>query len=347
MKQLRILTGVHAGAQLALKRQQSRVGSDDDADVQITDWSDAPLTIVVEGEGAGEQLSLLQQEDGAPARRVGVLDDFVPRRFGDVVLCAGPAQAGWPSDVELMRTWMRGSGRSARVLRSSSKATWGAALGAVVMLLGGLAAVVSGQSATSASPPPPSALERVQHALGAAGVVGLHAKQVDRRVVVEGLLPDSAQVARARAALLPFGENVLLHRYAAATDVSRQISDALHSATVSVVHAGNGVFKVQGQTDDVPGLREDVARIAADVGPLVARIDVEVQEALPVGRVRLGAMWHGDGLQYVQTADGTKHLSLQTPTEDGTAPPDGSLPSSTPTPDGEPHDQPPRADGVR
>jgi type III secretion protein D len=346
MKQLRILTGVHAGAQLALKRQQSRVGSDDDADVQITDWSDAPLTIVVEGEGAGEQLSLMQQDDGAPARRVGTLDDFAPRRFGDVVLCAGPAEAGWPSDVELMRTWMRGSGRGARVLRSSSKATWGAALGAIVMLLGGLAAVVSGQSATSASPPPPSALERVQHALGAAGVVGLHARQVDRRVVVEGLLADSAQVARARAALMPFGEGVLLHRYAAATDVARQISDALHNPAVRVVHAGNGEFKVQGQAEDVQRLKEEVARVAADVGPLVKRIDVDVQEALPTGHVRLGAMWHGDGLQYVQTSDGTKHLSLQAPAEDAVLPADG-LPPSTPTPNGVSNDQPPRADGVR
>lgn len=344
MKQLRILTGVHAGAQLALKRQQYRVAGDDDADIQITDWGDAPLTIAVEGDDQRMQLALYQQDEGAPRRLVGALDDFVPRRFGDVVICAGPADAGWPSDVELMTVWMRGPKHGRR---PANRATWGAVLGAAVMLLGGVAAVVSGQSVSSATPPPPSPLERVQQALGAAGVSGLQARLVDRRVVVEGLLPDSALVARTRAALLPFGENVLLHRYAAATDVSRQISDALHSATVSVVHAGNGVFKVQGQTDDVPRLREDVARIAADVGPLVARIDVEVQEALPVGRVRLGAMWHGDGLQYVQTADGTKHLSLQTPTEDGTVPPDGSLPSSTPTPDGEPHDQPPRADGVR
>jgi type III secretion protein D len=190
-------------------------------------------------------------------------------------------------------------------------------------------------------------MERVQQALGAAGVSGLQARLVDRRVVVEGLLQDNAQVARARGALMPFGEGVLLHRYAAATDIARQISDALHGAGVSVVYAGGGVFKVQGQSEDVARLREEVARIAADVGPLVARIDVEVQEALPTGRVRLGAMWHGDGLQYVQTADGTKHLSLQSPTGDEPASPDGSLPHSHPIPDGEPDDQPSRTDGVR
>lgn len=340
MKQLRILTGVHAGAQLALKRPQYRVGSDDEADVQISDWSDAPMTLVIDGEGS---VALVQQEEGAKTRRIGVLDDFVPRRFGDVVLCAGPAEAGWPSDVDLMKAWMRGPRRSSG---ASSKATWGAALGAVVMLLGGLAAVVSGQSATSASAPPPSPLERVQRALGAAGVAGLQARLVDRRVVVEGLVADSAQVARVRTALLPFGENVLLHRYAAATDVARQITDALHDPAINVVHAGNGEFKVKGQAEDVQRLKEEVARVAADVGPLVRRIDVEVEEALPTGRVRLGAMWHGEDLQYVQTADGVKHLSLQAPADDA-VPSAEELSPPTPSLNGVPHDQPPRADGVR
>lgn len=346
MKQLRILTGVHAGAQLVLKRREYRIAGDEQADIQLTDWDDTPLTLAVEDKGTHVQLALHHRDEGAPHRQVGVLEDFVPRRFGDVVICAGPADGAWPSDVDLMATWMRGSTRGLNALRPTARLTWGA-LGAAVMLIGGLAAVVSGQTATSATMAPPSPMERVQQALRSAGVAELQARQVDRRVVVEGLLPDSTQVARVRAALQPFGEDVLLHRYAAASDVARQISDALNNPGIAVTYSGKGVFKVQGQTGDTARLREDVARIAADVGPLVTRIDVDVAEALPAGHARVGAMLHGDDLQYVQTADGTKHLSLQTPAEDGALPSGGGLSPSHPTSDGEHDDQPPRADGVR
>lgn len=346
MKQLRILTGVHAGAQLALKHRQYRIASDEQADIQLTDWDDTPLTLAIEDKGTQVQLALHHREEGAPHRRIGVLEDFVPRRFGDVVLCAGPADGAWPSDVDLMATWMRGPARGLKALRPTARLTWGA-LGAAVMLIGGLAAVVSGQTATSATMAPPSPMERVQQALRAAGITELQARQVDRRVVVEGLLPDSMQVARVRAALQPFGEDVLLHRYAAATDVARQISDALNNPGIGVTYAGHGVFKVQGQTVDTVRLTEDIKRVAADAGPLVARIEIDVSESLPAGHARVGAMWHGDDLQYVQTADGTKHLSLQTPIVDGAVPAGGSLPPSPLTSDGEHDDQPSRADGVR
>ena len=64
-----------------------------------------------------------------------------------------------------------------------------------------------------------------------------------------------------------------------------------------------------------------------------ATIDCK-EDRLPTARVRVGSMLAGDdGLQYVQTADGTKHLSLRTPVDDGTAAA-GDPSSSSPT--GEP-----------
>ena len=133
--------------------------------------------------------------------------------------------------------------------------------------------------------------------------------------VVEGLLPGSAEMARARAALQPFGEGQLLHRYASASDIVRQIGDALNRPGVRVVHRGQGVFAVEGQAADPADLQDEVRRIAGDIGPLVRLLDGD------------------DGLQYVQTADGTKHLSLRTPVDDGTAAA-GDPSSSSPT--GEP-----------
>jgi len=336
MKQLRILTGQHAGVQLRLTRRHYRIASDEEADLQISDWAQPPLLLSFEEEGSDVSPALhLIADDGQPAALLGRLEDFLPRRFGDIVLCAGPGEAAWPSDLTLMDALMRPAtpaapaaaggrataGRRAPRLLLSALLTGGA-------LLAALGAVLGNQTAASTAPAP-SPMEQVATALRQAGVEGLTVRRVNQRLVVEGLLPGSAEMARTRAALQPFGEQQLLHRYASAADILRQIGDALNRPGLQVVYRGQGVFAVEGQVADPDDLRADVRRVGADIGPLVKRIDVAVEQTLPTARVRMGAMLGGDGLHYVQTADGTKHLSLRTPSEDGAAGP-GDPSSSSP-----------------
>jgi type III secretion protein D len=282
-------------------------------------------------------------DDGTPANPLGLLEDFLPRRFGDIVLCAGPDAAVWPSDMALMDALMRPVAKiktvAAAVVAEAAprtKAALGLKLSALVAaaaLIATLASVLSTQTAASTAPPV-SPMEQAMQALRQAGVEGLTVRRVDRRLVVEGLLPGSAEMARARAALQPFGEGQLLHRYASASDIVRQIGDALNRPGVRVVHRGQGVFAVEGQAVDPTDLQDEVRRIAADIGPLVRRIDIAVEQTLPTARVRVGSMLAGDdGLQYVQTADGTKHLSLRTPVDDGTA---AAADPSSSSPTGEP-----------
>lgn len=351
MKQLRILTGRHAGVQLRLNRRQYRIASDEDADLQISDWGHAPLVLTFEEEGSDVSPALHLTADDAtsatPAKALGRLEDFLPRRFGDVVLCAGPDGAAWPSDIALMDALMRpaaptsttaqADGAAASTQGRGARGGWGLKLSALVVaaaLLATFASVLSTQTAASVAPPV-SPMEQVLQALRQAGVDGLTVRRVDRRLVVEGLLPGGAEMARARAALQPFDEQMLLHRYAAASDIVRQIGDALNRPGVRVAYRGRGVFAVEGQATDPAQLRDEVKRVAADIGPLVTRIDVAVEETLPSARVRVGAMLGGDGLQYVQTADGTKHLSLRTPDEEGAASAAASSPAPSPA-NGEP-----------
>ncbi|MDH0868420.1 HrpD5 family protein [Mitsuaria sp. GD03876] len=339
MKQLRILTGRHAGVQLRLTRRQYRIASDEEADLQISDWDQPALVLTFEEEGSDVSPALqFTADDATPAKPLGRLEDFLPRRFGDVVLCAGPDSAEWPSDIALMDALMRPAAAVAAkvaghpaAVAATRRPGWGLKLSALVVaagLLAAFASVVSTQTAASVAPPV-SPMEQVLQALRQAGVDGLTVRRVDRRLVVEGLLPGGAEMARARAALQPFDEQMLLHRYAAASDLARQIGDALNRPGVRVVYRGHGVFGVEGQAMDAQQLRDEVKRVAADIGPLVTRIDVAVEETLPAARVRVGAMLAGDGLQYVQTADGTKHLSLRTPFEDGAA--SAAEPSSAPS----------------
>lgn len=343
MKQLRILTGQHAGVQLRLTRRHYRIASDEEADLQITDWTQPALLLMFEEEGSDVSPALhLIDDQGQPADLLGRLQDFLPRRFGDVVLCAGPDAAAWPSDLTLMDALMRPAGQDTRhpgaghdaaaagsISRSVHRPRWMiSAVVAGAALLAAMSAVLSTQTAASPTPRP-DPMEQVAGALRQAGVQGLVVRRVDQRLVVEGLLAGSAEMARTRAALQPFGEQQLLHRYASAADIVRQIGDALNRPGLQVEYRGQGVFAVVGESTDPTGLRDEVRRISADIGPLVRRIDVTVEQTLPTARVRMGAMLGGDGLRYVQTADGTKHLSLWTPPEDGAAVP-GDPSSSSP-----------------
>ncbi len=330
MKQLRILTGLHSGAQLTLKRRQYRIAGDDKADIQITDWDQAALILVTEDKGDDVLLTLhYPGSDGAPARLLGALEDFVPKRFNDVVLCAGPSDAAWPSDVMLMSRLMRkaDSAKAQSSLRTGR--VIGASVAAGFTLIACLSALLAGPHATSAVAPLAPLAVRVQQSLQQAGVTGITVREADRRVVIEGLLATTADVARVRSLLQPFGDGVMMHRYSAASDVVRSITDALGGRSLQVSYRGAGVFSVSGVAPQLERLREDVKRVAADLGPAVARIDVNAVEAPPTQRIPVGSMMAGQGFQYVQTADGTKHLLLAAGGADDTT--EGRSSASLPT----------------
>jgi type III secretion protein D len=141
MKLLRILTGVHAGAQLRLSPGEYRLGADDDADIRISDWSGADLLLTLDDEGVvrarrreamnfgfvpGSHESLTgsgrAHDDRVQAEQMPnstediarspasahepeiLLVDFVPMQFDHTVLCVGSPDAVWPTDVELLST---------------------------------------------------------------------------------------------------------------------------------------------------------------------------------------------------------------------------------------------------
>ncbi len=97
MKQFRILTGQHAGARIDLTPTRQHISADDTADIQLLDWTAEPVVI-----DAGDDGMVHIATASAGAQSSAVLADFTPRRFGDVVLCAGPADATWPADADII-----------------------------------------------------------------------------------------------------------------------------------------------------------------------------------------------------------------------------------------------------
>lgn len=335
MKQLRVLTGRHAGAQLLLSAPTYRIAADEQADIQIVDWSSEPLVLELREDGQVVAIAL-ESADAAAAASVEALkaagrlfEDFIPRRFGDVVLCTGPEDGDWPADMLLLERLMKPEAPVAR--KSRAPAVFIGVCVVTAVLVGGYTAVVS-KNATAAKVRTPTEplLAQVQRAVFPAAPPGLRVAALGDRVLVEGLLSNSAEVGALRELLSRFPAEQIEHRYAAANDVAQSISDALSSPDLAVAYRGRGVFAITGRTTQPDKLRQAASRIAADLAPLVSSIDVVAAEAQAPDRVPVEAMLSSDGLQYVQTRDGAKHLSLLPgPISELIDPPSRPAPSST------------------
>jgi type III secretion protein D len=309
MKQVRILTGLHAGTQLSLDSTSFRLGRGSGFDIDIDDWNHGPIELVVE-EGENVNAFVLgSADDGSGRELIGRMEDFLPRRFLDVVLCCGPEQGEWPSDVSLLELLMR----PAPVAAPAPK-PWRlyASLGAcAVTLLGVFGVLVMRQSAAAQQRQPAEPLvAQVYRAVEALPFKGLFVTAEGEQVVVSGLLESQPQVQTVRAALARFPKTRLAHRYAAADHTARSIAESLGVPGLTVEYRRDGVFAVIGKTQGVERLREAAKRVEGDLAPLIRRIDIEVAQLPPPDRVPVGSVMATEGLQVVETRDGAKYLTL-------------------------------------
>jgi type III secretion protein D len=312
MKQVRILTGAHAGAQLLLDSSSLKLGSGAGFDIDLDDWNHAPIELVVDQEGNSVSAYVLNElEGGAGKEFAGLLESFVPRRFLDIVLCCGPAEGEWPSDVSLLEQLMRPAPVVLPVPPKKAWRLWASMSVTAVALLGAFGVVVMRQSAAAQERVPQEALlDQVFRAVDALRLKGLHVSAEGEQVVVEGLLESPPQVQIVRAALARFPKQRLAHRYAAADQTARSIIEALGVSGLRVEYRGQGVFAVQGQAQDLPLLRKAAERVAGDLAPLVKGIQIEATALPPPDRVAVGSVMATDGLQVVETRDGAKYLTL-------------------------------------
>jgi type III secretion protein D len=316
MKSLRILTGHHAGAQIKLSHGQQRISSDEQADIQITDWQHAAVDLI--NTESGETMWKMATAEG---KHVGMpqgllLLDLIPQRFGDVVLCVGPADAVWPSDISLLSALMQKPmlvvNKSSRLLSRVLAVSGGAAMLAVGVVVLSLAYSGPGEGA---KPRLPLSVQ-VARALAPADAARLIVKETGTSVVVEGLLDNSVDVLRVKNALQAVNGSVL-HRYTAASDAVRTINEAAGSSQVNAEYQGDGVFLVSGQTADLNKLVSTLQRVAVDMDTSIKRINVQVIQEVDKKRISAGAIYTDKTLQYVQSRDGTRHFSVVVPEVEG------------------------------
>lgn len=82
MKQLRVLTGRHAGVQITLTPSKYRIAADEQADIQLVDWLVQPLELELLEEG--NVLTITSPQADIAEGTAQSFADFEPRRFGNV-----------------------------------------------------------------------------------------------------------------------------------------------------------------------------------------------------------------------------------------------------------------------
>lgn len=320
MKRLRILTGKHAGASLDLRPGQHSTGTDHAHDITITDWRFAPLHLVV---AEDDQVSARWSEsDGAGEHfeRQHRFTDFEPRAFGDIVVCLGPVDAEWPTDIQLLDAIFRPTpGRMARWAGARLRARTSVLLGGLLMAcaIGTLGLMTAQQADRPAEKESLASLsQRVQQALARTGAPGLKVQpDAAGRLVVVGLVNSTEQARAVGAALQGVaGPVAVVPRVTVAAEVAETIRSSVGLAGAQVKHLGEGRFAFTGETQDPGSVRQAIDRVRADLGDVVSHIDVTLEQAdqRPANVPVLSSM-KDDEVSVVQTRDGVKHLVVTEP----------------------------------
>lgn len=326
-KEIRLLTGRHAGARIKLEPTQMRIGSDDEAHIQISDW-DQPAMQLSQHEDASVTIS-----DAAHPGDAIVLEDFKPRRFGNVVLCTGDADAQWPSDIELLETLLAPAaqptpdaivvpepsaasatppapapGKHRRGLRVAGTA------GIAVLAIGGagiaLPAVlhprIDGSLHGVARQPSADDLR--------AALARLHQPDVTitpqgGRFDVVGLVPDRAGEALVRTTLETIAPGKIIWRIGCVDEITRDLLESLHDPALRVRYLGRREFGVTGVAKDAHAAQATLMQLSADLAPMVTQVTQQIapDERMPMPAT-VESLLAVDDLQYVEGGDGTKQF---------------------------------------
>jgi type III secretion protein D len=305
------------------------IGKDATADIMIQDWSEGTMQLAID---AQDRVTIAAAD---AADTPSTLDDFAPRRFGDVVLCAGPQDAPWPSDLQLLEAMLAapagadaadaadaGAGLAAdepvmmgdtRPMPPARRTSW-ARTGLVAMLVGSvgagaLALTMGGASQAATRPLAPVGLADVQRALERLQEPGIELREQANGFIASGIVANGEKARRVHASLRSVAGNRLHWQVKQADDVARELAESLHEPHVQVRYAGAGRFEVTG-TARQPGAVRDVAeRFRNDMAAPAPRIDVKVERIDELGIAgKVDSALNADSVRYVESSDGTKNF---------------------------------------
>jgi type III secretion protein D len=319
MKALRVLTGIHAGAQIRLAGGTYRIGSAEDVDICVSDWQVDELALVIGDDG----VTRLRPGNGDEL----LVADFVAVPFGDVVLCVGPDDIDWPRDLDLLAgLWKTAepapSGESDAqapepTQAPTRKVTWRTAAVALACTAAIGALTTAGVMFAGTQPSEAASVKvdvnglskQVAESLHEMGLADLSAVPHDGKVEVQGIVTSARDSEKARRIIDDLTRGHFMQGFDVAENDVDNIQQSLAGTGAEVSYSGHGVFRVSGSVRSMSTFRERVAEVRADLDSNVKRVDVDVKEAAnPVPNVEYTEVVATGGLRYIETPDGTKHL---------------------------------------
>jgi type III secretion protein D len=344
MKALRVLTGVHAGAQVQLAAGTWRIAGDESADVCISDWAVEDLELCIGEDG----VTRLRSHNGDEV----LVADFVAVPFGDVVFCVGPDDAEWPRDLDLLSgLWktaepeVEASGKPAEPAGdaanegieettlaadavplhaaaqasapASRRMTWRTAAVALACTaaIGGLATtgvMLAGTQPSEAANmhfDSDTLAKEVDGELHREGLADLHAIARRNSVAVNGIVSTAGDGAKAQRIIDGLAPGKVQKDYDVAQEDVDNIQQSLAGTGAAVSYSGHGVFKVSGHVQSMATFQTLIAGVRADLDDNVRRVDIDVKESpTPTPDTEYTEVVATGGLRYVETPDGTKHL---------------------------------------
>ncbi|WP_429496300.1 secretion protein [Paraburkholderia youngii] len=344
-KLLRILTGVHAGAELCLSAGVHRIAANDDADICISDWRGDDVSLVVDAGGVvsvqrapwgvaegraaandggkkrsntshGDDVSPggihPSQSDNEPG--TVLLLDFTPMQFGETVICIGSVDAPWPSDLELLSTLLvkpeetRCATEPLRRRSITGIVSACAMLGAVLVI--GFVMLTTAVSGPALPRDAYDLAQRLNLELAAAHMKELHVQVRGSTVTLSGMVSTADEDSQVRKMLKRISPDHIVQHYDIAQNELSKIADSLAMQGIKVVYTGRGIFEVSGKAGNPREVESAVARMRHDLSDNVKDVRVRVaqaEDAVPPAP-SFSFLMDSDGVRYGQTPNGVKHI---------------------------------------
>jgi len=316
-KELRVLSGTHAGASLELAAGSHSLGASPECDVSIADWRFEPLTLRV-----GQDDAVVAQWSGSSPHALR-FDDWAPVDFAGVILCLGPTGKDWPERAQLMQGLRSVEAAIAPpvAVRPPRKldrrlVAWGGT-GLVAIVAAGWIVTASSEPNEPRVPTLRTAGADLQRVLDNTTRNRLQVSEASGALVVDGIVDDARQAQQAMQAIDGVPRSIkVVRRFSVASEIAETIRTSVGLAGARIDYRGNGVFSFNAITSDVAATQSDLNRVAVDLAPTVRRIDAVLEEPPmphpPLPAV-LSALTTDDGIDVMETRDGVKHLVLSSP----------------------------------
>ena len=319
--ELRILTGRHAGARVLLDSQQLTIGLDNEVDVQITDWSGD--TIVLELEDANVFYSTDLTNSNTSKKLFPLLS---AQRFGSVVLCIGPADEPWPSELSLLQAMIIPTStkamtsprqKSDRPQLATVKRPWHVPLFARFALLSICAASLVAwhgwpKTQEKMPPDPQLLLDRLQMTLLQSGFSDIHAHRDGQDIIINGFVRNREDYSRLQQWLDAHPGRWREHVYDA-NAIAEAMYEALGDQSLRVDYVNHGVFRITGTTSNSNAIKQRIAQISTDFSDQITGIQLAINTIDPQRQLprNYASALAQRSLYYVETPDGTKHFNFQ------------------------------------